>query len=70
MRAYLGLSRIRDPAHFGSWLCGIAVNLAKMRLRRRDVEARAFLEPTSDGAFEDYELLDRVRDAVEVLPPG
>lgn len=35
LHAYLGLSQLRDPARFGAWLCGIAVNLAKMRLRSR-----------------------------------
>jgi len=70
LRAYLGLSQLRDPARFGAWLCGIAVNLAKMRLRRRALEARFFVEPTSDGGFAERELLQLVRDAVDVLPPG
>jgi RNA polymerase sigma factor (sigma-70 family) len=70
LRAYLGLSQLRDPARFGAWLCGIAVNLAKMRLRRRALEARLFVEPPSDGGFEERELLQLVRDAVDVLPPG
>ena len=70
LRAYLGLSRLREPARFGAWLCGIAVNLAKMRLRRRVLEARLFVEPTSDGGFEERELLQLVRNAVDVLPPG
>ena len=70
LRAYLGLSQLRDPARFGAWLCGIAVNLAKMRLRRRALEARLFVEPTSDGGFEERELLQLVRNAVDVLPPG
>jgi RNA polymerase sigma factor (sigma-70 family) len=34
LRAYLGLSELREPARFGSWVGGIAVNLAKMRLRQ------------------------------------
>jgi uncharacterized protein len=70
LRAYLGLSQLRDPARFGAWLCGIAVNLAKMRLRRRAVETRFVVEHTSDGALEERELLALVRDAVEILPPG
>ncbi|CAN5776269.1 hypothetical protein BH20ACT14_BH20ACT14_10020 [soil metagenome] len=52
LRAYLGLSQLRDPARFGAWLCGIAVNLAKMRLRRRTLEGRAVAEPTLDGALD------------------
>ncbi len=70
LRAYLGLSRLRDPARFGAWLCGIAVNLAKMRLRRRALERRFVPEPTLDGGFEERELLGLVRDAVDILPPG
>ena len=34
-QAYFGIDRLRDPARFGEWLCGIAINLAKMALRRR-----------------------------------
>jgi RNA polymerase sigma factor (sigma-70 family) len=70
LRAYVGLSQLRDPEHFGAWLCGIAVNLAKMRLRRRALETHAFAEPTSDGGFEERELLWMVRDALESLPEG
>jgi uncharacterized protein len=70
LRAYLSLSQLRDPARFGSWLCGIAVNVAKMRLRRRAVETRVVVEPASDGGIEERELLELVRDAVEILPSG
>jgi RNA polymerase sigma factor (sigma-70 family) len=70
VRAYLGLSQLRDPERFGAWLCGIAVNLAKMRLRRRRLETRLLAEPTTDGVLEESEILALVRDAVEVLPPG
>ncbi|MDQ3894631.1 MAG: DUF151 domain-containing protein [Actinomycetota bacterium] len=78
LRAYLGLSQLRDPARFGAWLCGIAANLAKMRLRRRALERKRSLsraldqlaaEPAIDGSFEELELLDLVRDALDVLPP-
>src|SRR5436305_9863227 len=33
LRAYLALRDLRDPARFGAWLCGIALNLGRMRLR-------------------------------------
>jgi RNA polymerase sigma-70 factor (ECF subfamily) len=36
LRAFLSLSRLRDHGRFESWLCGVAINVAKMRLRRRD----------------------------------
>jgi len=70
LRAYLGLSQLRDPARFNAWLCGIAVNLAKMRLRRRALENRVFAGPSSDGGSEERELLRLVRDAVDVLAVG
>jgi len=70
LRAYLGLSQLRDPARFSAWLCGIAVNLAKMRLRRRRLETHLIAEPSIDEGFEDRELLRLVREAVDVLPAG
>src|SRR5438067_11946365 len=59
LRAYLALGDLREPARFGAWLCGIALNLGRMRLRgaRRvepldeSVEA-AEVEPENDGALE------------------
>ncbi len=33
LQAFLNLSTIRDPAQFRSWVCGIALNLAKVRFR-------------------------------------
>jgi uncharacterized protein len=68
LRAYLGLSQLRDPARFGAWLCGIAVNLAKMRLRRRALEARVVAEHSLTNGAEDREVFELVRDAIEVLP--
>src|SRR5438094_5191678 len=57
LRAFLGLSQLRDRARFGAWLCGIAVNLAKMRLRRRALESR-LAEPPLDGVGSgEWELL-------------
>jgi uncharacterized protein len=70
LRAYLGLSQLRDPVRFEAWLCGIAVNLAKMRLRGRAREMRLVLEPVSGGGLEERELLQLVHQAVAVLPPG
>lgn len=73
LRAYLGLSQLRDPDRFGSWLCGIAVNLAKMRLRRRAAQPRVLAAGglTAEAVDnEEQELLGIVQDAVELLPPG
>src|SRR3954466_14441245 len=33
LQAFLRLDELRTPERFGAWLCGIAANLAKMRLR-------------------------------------
>jgi RNA polymerase sigma factor (sigma-70 family) len=86
LRAYLDLGRLHDGGRFGAWLCGIAVNLAKMRLRSR--RATVPLEdlgggrvvpatalpgdglPTPQEALEAAELLSVVQSAVHLLPPG
>jgi RNA polymerase sigma factor (sigma-70 family) len=70
LRAYLGMSTLRDPDRFLGWLCGIAVNLAKMRLRRLALQRRVAVgAPTvADGG--DRELLHAVQDAVALLPDG
>jgi RNA polymerase sigma factor (sigma-70 family) len=68
LQAYLGLDRLREPARFGAWLCAIAVNLAKMRLRER----RAFVPlgevPDRDGGTDSVELAELVASALETLP--
>ncbi len=35
LQAFLGLSRLREPARFAAWFHAIAANLARMALRRR-----------------------------------
>ena len=73
LRAFLSLSQLRDAERFVAWLCGIAVNLAKMRLRRGAVRRRALAIAGSGAAVpggEDRELLELVREAVALLPPG
>lgn len=72
VRAYLSLSTLRDPERFAAWLTGIAVNVAKMRLRRLTLERGAVAVGAAAPALppDDRELLKLVRDAVELLPPG
>jgi RNA polymerase sigma factor (sigma-70 family) len=73
LRAYLGLSQLRDPERFGSWLCGIAVNLAKMRLRRNAAHASVLAVGGVGAAtveLEERELLGVVQEAVALLPAG
>jgi RNA polymerase sigma factor (sigma-70 family) len=83
LQAYLGLTRLRDPERFSSWVYGIALNLAKMRLRsRRDgalpladpaggrrVPAGLGHEPSPEELVETREVWARVQRAVDVLPP-
>jgi RNA polymerase sigma factor (sigma-70 family) len=83
LHAFLSLSRLRDPERFGAWLCGIAVNLSRMRLRaRRDMPAledwdggrvaRGFtwpeVQPSAEAAYEIRELHAIVLKAISVLP--
>jgi len=83
LQAYLGLERLRDPERFASWVYGIALNLAKMRLRsRRDgalpladpaggrrVPEGLVHEPSPEELVETREVWARVQRAVDVLPP-
>src|SRR5438270_314576 len=80
--AYLDLARLRDPDRFGGWLCGIAVNLARMRLRSRRTTTSledwtgglrvppglAGDEVAPEDQVEAHETLELVRRAIEVLP--
>jgi RNA polymerase sigma factor (sigma-70 family) len=79
LQAYLGLDRLRDPARFSSWIYGIALNLAKMRLRSRrngalpDVDASLLAalvaaEPSPAEIVEARELWSLVESALHVLP--
>jgi RNA polymerase sigma factor (sigma-70 family) len=82
LQAYLGLERLRDPERFSSWAYGIALNLAKMRLRSRDgalpladpaggrrVPPGLRPEPSPEELVETREIWARVQRAVDVLPP-
>ena len=70
LRAFLSLSALRDPARFESWLCGIALNVAKMRLRRAASEARALSAVARSVVSADAESLEDLRAAVALLPPA
>lgn len=75
--AIIGLDRLREPDRFGSWLCGIAVNVVRQWLRHagRDLDAgfaSELVDPTpgpEDVVVEEAEAR-RVRDAVAELAPG
>ncbi|MGB2951848.1 MAG: bifunctional nuclease domain-containing protein [Gaiellaceae bacterium] len=79
LHAYLGLDGLREPDRFGSWLCGIALNLGRMRLRR--ARGRASVEELSGGTSlpgaattpppeAALEELEAVRTALAFLPAG
>jgi RNA polymerase sigma factor (sigma-70 family) len=70
LRAYLGMSTLRDPDRFLGWLCGIAVNLAKMRLRRLALQRRVAVGAIPVADDTDRDLLRAVQDAVALLPEG
>jgi RNA polymerase sigma factor (sigma-70 family) len=79
LQAYLGLGRLRDPERFSSWIYGIAVNLAKMRLRSRRngalpalgatrLAALVAANPSPAEVVEAREVWSLVASAVNVLP--
>ncbi len=68
LRAYLGLTDLRDPARFGAWLAGIALNLARMTLRRRATYERVLARVGGTSEPDVFEERDLVRHAIEVLP--
>jgi RNA polymerase sigma factor (sigma-70 family) len=70
LRAYLALSQLRERERFTSWLCGIALNVAKTRLRRAATERRVLAALGRGGEGSEIEPLVDVRDAVELLPTG
>ena len=76
--ALVSLDRLRDPDRFSAWLCGIALNIARRRIReaRRTHPAPALPEPVVPGDpgpaehAEAADLARRVRDAISYLPSG
>src|SRR5256712_9857453 len=70
LRACLSLPQLRGPARFESWLCGIALNVAKMRLRRAATETRVLAAAGATLYAPEDEPLEDVRDGVQLLPPA
>ncbi|MBL8045819.1 MAG: bifunctional nuclease family protein [Anaerolineales bacterium] len=83
LQAWLNLDRLRDDDRFGPWLGGIALNLAKMRLRAHrhtyaleDLDggrvaqhfSLAELAPSPEAVAETLELHRWVLRALETLP--
>ena len=74
--ALVSLPRLRSPERFGSWLCGITLNVARRWLRElRALRVTSDLAPADDGprpdeAAEATLLAERVREAIAALAPG
>jgi RNA polymerase sigma factor (sigma-70 family) len=75
LAALLGLERLRSPARFGSWYAGIALNVGRHWLRRAGavgwlLDELVDSQPGPEEQAEAAETAERVRQAVEILPPG
>lgn len=76
IQALVGLERLREGSRFGSWLCGIALNLARRELRHRMRRNRAPHETPSSAPLLPEEVLEEaetaamVRRTVDTLPSG
>ncbi len=74
--AMTDLARLRTPERFGSWFCGIALNVSRRWRRQLRAEVTgvaadlAATEPGPADAAEAADLAGRIRRAVELLPPG
>jgi RNA polymerase sigma factor (sigma-70 family) len=78
LAAWLNLGQLADPERFGSWLSGIALNVARQMIRasvtrRRRDEVFGSDHERPGSPEEQVELADlarRVRSAVDALPVG
>jgi uncharacterized protein len=73
LEALLGIRRLRDPERFGSWLCGIALNLTRRALAQQGRTFRLPSDPTPapddvEEAVIAADLARRVRQAIATLP--
>jgi RNA polymerase sigma factor (sigma-70 family) len=70
------LSRLRSPERFGSWFCGITLNVSRRWRRQLRAEVTGVAadptasEPGPADAAEAADLAARIRRAVEALPSG
>jgi RNA polymerase sigma-70 factor, ECF subfamily len=78
LQAYLNLDNLRQPAKFRAWVCGIALNVARMGWRQRPFTLVSWEQVTEsplvddqflpDQAIDRYLLLDRLNEALADLP--
>jgi RNA polymerase sigma factor (sigma-70 family) len=73
--ALVNLPRLRNPERFASWLCGIALNVARRRRRDPPIDLLGDVE-LPDSARQPDEIAEaaatarRVRAAIDALPNG
>jgi RNA polymerase sigma factor (sigma-70 family) len=67
LQAFLGLEHLREPDRFGAWLCGIAANLGRMRIRRLQLQRSLAWAPLGEAV--DTETAALVREALGELAP-
>lgn len=65
--AWLRLPELQDPGSFGAWICAIARNRARDRLRRRRFRLLWPSEPASVGPVPGAEAREALR-AIRALP--
>jgi RNA polymerase sigma factor (sigma-70 family) len=83
LQAYLGLDTLRQPDRFRAWVCGIAINLARMRWRRASRHRWLYWDelegsgigladgrPSPERVAEQRETVDRLNQAIADLPPS
>jgi RNA polymerase sigma factor (sigma-70 family) len=77
LEAYLNLNKLRQPDRFRAWVCGIGLNLARMRLRQLswlvDLETATSLpspHPSPEHLAEQHESAQRLYTAISDLPPS
>lgn len=72
--ALVGLGRLRSARQFGAWYAGIALNVARHRLREASAgplpDEYPDVEPGPAERAEAAEMARRVREAVAALAPG
>jgi len=71
-RAWRQLDQLRDPDAFGAWLCAIARNVARMRVRAAPVHVPlpaelASTEPSVHASLDAEFILDQLRTLPEKL---
>jgi RNA polymerase sigma factor (sigma-70 family) len=80
LQAYLNLDNLRQPAQFRAWVCGIALNVARMGWRQRPFTLVSWEQvaetPLADDrlmperAADRHLLLDHLNEALADLPPS